>query len=79
VITALGSTACARSFQTVFYHGASSTISPVLMNSRTDGVLREVFISPSFGRVRAVAERHLLALLDDGPALLSLGYLHRAI
>ena len=39
-------------FQTfVFYHGTFiGTISPDLMNSRTDGVQREVFISPSFGR-----------------------------
>jgi hypothetical protein len=42
-------------FQTfVFYHGTFiGTISPDLMNSRTDGVQREVFISPSFGRVGA--------------------------
>jgi hypothetical protein len=38
-------------FQTfVFYHETFvGTISPVLMDSRTDGVEQRVFISPSFG------------------------------
>lgn len=42
-------------FQTfVFYHGSFiGTISPDLMNSRTDGVQREIFISPSFSRAGA--------------------------
>lgn len=42
-------------FQTfVFYHGTFiGTISPELMNSRTDGGQREVFISPSFSRAGA--------------------------